>query len=452
MIIKIKLSRTENINYYHQNIIEIDMEEYLKGVVASEIGNAPLEAGKAQAVAARTFALNKMNKQGYITDTSNDQAFRSSRLSGAYNKAYSAVENTAGEVLYYNNFLVTGAYYTHSNGGRTYSSEEVWGGKRDYLIARTDPWDKEKKSGHGIGLSQCGAKYAASIGKTYLEILNFYYPGTKIKKIQEDRKEVKTMDLKNTTFAEFLKTMVGQPYWFGTCVYNCTSSLLASKTKQYPSHYTSSRMSKYKKNIADKMVCADCIGLAKGFVWTNGGTGVKEAIGTGQTISKEYASNGCPDKTADGMFAYAKAKKKNYGTISTIPEVPGLAVRKSGHVGYYVGNGEVVEAHSFAKGIIITKLKERGWTDWYEVPGIEYAIPAQEQKIVYATIRQGSKGAQVKELQELLLSLEYDVGKTGADGIFGKATLEAVKNFQEDKKLKVDGIVGKATWAALGIS
>lgn len=209
MIIKIKLTRTENINYYHNNIVEIDIEEYLKGVVASEIGNALLEACKAQAVVARTFALNKMNKQGYITDTSNDQAFRCSRLTGAYNNAYQAIKNTAGEVLYYNNTLVTGAYYTHSNGGRTYSSEEVWGGKRDYLVAKEDPWNKEKKSGHGIGLSQCGAKYAASIGKTYLEILNFYYPGTKIKKIQENKKEVKTMDLKNTTFVEFLKTMVG---------------------------------------------------------------------------------------------------------------------------------------------------------------------------------------------------------------------------------------------------
>ena len=72
MNVKVKLSRTENINYYHKNVIEIDMEEYLKGVVPSEIGNALLEASKAQAVAARTFALNKMKKQGYITDKSSD--------------------------------------------------------------------------------------------------------------------------------------------------------------------------------------------------------------------------------------------------------------------------------------------------------------------------------------------------------------------------------------------
>jgi peptidoglycan hydrolase-like amidase len=49
-----------------------------------------------------------------------------------------------------------GAYYCHSNGGRTYSCEEVWGSKRPYLIARKDEWtvaSGAKKNGHGIGLS-----------------------------------------------------------------------------------------------------------------------------------------------------------------------------------------------------------------------------------------------------------------------------------------------------------
>ena len=50
MLIKVKLSRTENISYYGANEIEIDLEDYLKGVVPSEIGNAPIEACAAQAV------------------------------------------------------------------------------------------------------------------------------------------------------------------------------------------------------------------------------------------------------------------------------------------------------------------------------------------------------------------------------------------------------------------
>jgi hypothetical protein len=113
----------------------------------------------------------------------------------------------------------------------------------------------------------------------------------------------------------------------------------------------------------------------------------------------KYGSGGCPDKSANGMFAYAKAKKLKYGTIATIPETPGLAVRKDGHVGYYIGDGKVVEAQSFAKGIIITNLKDRPWTDWYEFPGIKYKEIKEEPKLNRATVKLGSRGAEVSTLQ-----------------------------------------------------
>jgi SpoIID/LytB domain protein len=64
MIIKIQLTREENINHYQASVIEIDLEEYIRGVVPSEVGNAPLEACKAQAVAARSFALYRYKKSG----------------------------------------------------------------------------------------------------------------------------------------------------------------------------------------------------------------------------------------------------------------------------------------------------------------------------------------------------------------------------------------------------
>lgn len=451
MKINVRLTRSENIRYYHKSQIEIDIEEYLKGVVPSEIGNAALEACKAQAVAARTFALNKFKKQGYITDKSSiDQAFRTSRFAASYSRAHQGVMDTAGEVLYYKDALVTGAYFCHSNGGRTYSSKEVWGGDRPYLIARADPWDKSTKSGHGIGLSQTGAKAAAAAGKSYKEILNFYYPGTKIIKEEEEEKVViKPMGITNTDFVAYLKQMVGQPYWYGTCGYNCTSSLLKAKARQYPSHYGSSRSARYNKDIAAKQVCADCVGLGKGFIWTSGGGAILAAIGTGTKIVNKYGSGGCPDKSANGMFAYAKAKKLKYGTIATIPDIPGLAVRKDGHVGYYIGDGKVVEAQSFAKGIVITNLKDRPWTDWYEFPGIKYKEIKEEPKPNRATVKLGSRGAEVSTLQQKLKDLGYDIGKTGVDGKFGSKTMAAVKAFQKDKNLKVDGIVGKATWAAL---
>lgn len=67
----------------------------------------------------------------------------------------------------------------------------------------------------------------------------------------------------------------------------------------------------------------------------------------------------------------------------------------------------------------------------------------------HPTLRQGSIGSDVKELQNLLIKAGYSCGKCGADSKFGVGTLEAVKAFQADRGLSVDGIVGAKTWAEL---
>ena len=67
----------------------------------------------------------------------------------------------------------------------------------------------------------------------------------------------------------------------------------------------------------------------------------------------------------------------------------------------------------------------------------------------YPTLKKGSTGADVKELQKKLIELGYSCGVSGADGDFGDATLAAVKLFQKKNGLAVDGIVGTQTWKAL---
>ena len=62
------------------------------------------------------------------------------------------------------------------------------------------------------------------------------------------------------------------------------------------------------------------------------------------------------------------------------------------------------------------------------------------------TLKKGSKGDNVKALQILLIGYGFDCGNYGADGDFGSATNEAVRNYQKAKGLTVDGIVGKNTW------
>ena len=69
--------------------------------------------------------------------------------------------------------------------------------------------------------------------------------------------------------------------------------------------------------------------------------------------------------------------------------------------------------------------------------------------VSYPTIKLGSKGPDVKKVQQLLIARGYSCGAAGADGDFGAATYNAVKKFQAANGLEVDGIVGAKTWAAL---
>lgn len=492
MIIRVKLSRAENLNYFGcvaGDIVNIEIEEYVAGVVASEIGNSHIEACKAQAIAARTFAMHYIGDDKCITDkSSTHQAFRASRWDASqYPNANEAAALTAGMVLTYDGKPLKTCSYSSSNGGRTTSSEERWGGYRPYLIAQDDPWDaaacaertaagKSITKGHGVGMSQYGAAWAANHGIGYREILGFYYVGAKIaanygkddeSEMAENTTNRALIPFTNEHFVAFLREMVGRPYWYGTCIYKCTNSLRSRKAKQYPSHYKDNRTATYNKHIAAKEVCADCIGAAKGYAWTNGGEGVVEAIGNDKSITSKYGSNKCPDKGANSMFAHAKDKGMPWGAISTIPEIVGLAVTFSGHVGYYVGNGKVIEFKGFSYGCKETVLSAGKWTHWYMLPFIDYGTdantdtPAQgstTEPIKYTLgsrlLKRGSKGDDVAHLQSILAGMGYDLGtygekNDGVDGSYGEKTEKAVKRFQSFAQIEVDGKYGSITHKAL---
>lgn len=79
-----------------------------------------------------------------------------------------------------------------------------------------------------------------------------------------------------------------------------------------------------------------------------------------------------------------------------------------------------------------------------------YGIPDFASKATDdGMLSKGDSGEKVKELQENLIKLGYSCGAAGADGEFGNGTLAAVKKFQADKKLVVDGIVGPQTLKAI---
>ena len=254
---------------------------------------------------------------------------------------------------------------------------------------------------------------------------------------------------------------MSHPYWYGTCGYKATGSLLSRKAKQYPSHYGTSRTSRYKQDIANREVVCDCIGGAKGYAWTGGGQAMLDAIGTDKSVPSTYGAHGCPDKGANSMFSYAKSKGCAWGTIAALPEVPGLALTKDGHVGYYIGNGWAVEWQGFAYGCVRTQVSKRPWTHWYALPFIDYGdaihsapvhtpdSPSTEYTLGSRSLEKGANGTDVKTLQELLLQLGFSLPKYGADGSFGTETLSALKAFQSRAGIKADGIYGTETHAAL---
>jgi hypothetical protein len=143
------------------------------------------------------------------------------------------------------------------------------------------------------------------------------------------------------------------------------------------------------------------------------------------------------------MFSYAKSKGMDWGTIDTIPEIPGIAVRYDGHVGVYVGNGYVVEERGFNYGCQKTKLKEHKWLHWYKLPWIIYeenSVPTV-CKLGDRVLKKNIIGEDVAELQKILIMLGYL--KDVADGNFGSKTEAAVKEFQKAKQLTVDGEYGE---------
>ena len=77
------------------------------------------------------------------------------------------------------------------------------------------------------------------------------------------------------------------------------------------------------------------------------------------------------------------------------------------------------------------------------------AAPVATVTVELPVLRKGSQGGSVGLLQMLLIGYGYDVGDTGADGIFGGATVHALTCFQEDTDLEADGVAGAETWHKL---
>ncbi|MBM7704032.1 stage II sporulation protein D [Metabacillus iocasae] len=261
-----------------KKVATLPLEEYVVGVVASEMpADFEVEALKAQSLAARTYIVQKMLSGNigkklpggaHVSDTVTHQVYKSAdelkvQWQGDYNwkmeKVRKAVQETAGQILTFENQPISAQFFSTSN-GYTENSEEYWSNPFPYLQSVESPWDKEapsftdqkvvsvkefeqqlgikiptdgslgkvvarttgkriasieiggktltgkevrekldlrsadfnwakkgnqivittKGSGHGVGMSQYGANGMAVEGKSYKQIVEYYYKGVSI--------------------------------------------------------------------------------------------------------------------------------------------------------------------------------------------------------------------------------------------------------------------------------
>lgn len=158
---------------------------------------------------------------------------------------------------------------------------------------------------------------------------------------------------------------------------------------------------------------------------------------------------------------------KGTGDIPAERRVPGAAVFMDNgsyihHVGYLEkpvlpgvpgGDWWIVEAQGVLWGVVRTKLSKRNWNRWgwmtkyfeYEEAVIDDTLPTYG----WRNLKRGMVGEDVKALQGDLISLNYSVGKWGADGEFGTATEGALEAFQLAHGLEMDGVAGPETFGKL---
>lgn len=244
---------------------------------------------------------------------------------------------------------------------------------------------------------------------------------------------------------ESAKSQLGNPYVFGTWGRECTPSLRRQYAGYNPSHKSSifkacqvlsGKQPSCKGCKWEGKLAFDCRGFT---YWC-----LLNAYGM------KLKGGGC---TSQWGYNVNWLKK---GDIKNMPNVVCCVFQyykgKYQHTGLHIGDGKIIHC---SNGVQWGDISEKGWTH-YAIPAGLYT--AEEVKMAgkpetdkaentSPTLRKGSRGDDVKKLQETLNALGYDCGT--ADGIFGAKTEIAVRSFQQANGLAADGIAGKNTLALL---
>ena len=234
---------------------------------------------------------------------------------------------------------------------------------------------------------------------------------------------------------ETAKACVGWPYVFGSWGALCTPS---ERQKRYSAKHPT---------IKTKCQNFDGKGTCKGCQWFPDGVRVRCFDCRGFTdwtlrqVGIDLQGEGATSQWNTAANWDAK------GVIGDMPKdtLVCLFVQK-GKTMEHTGFGYNMQSCECSSGVQYFQTRKNKWTHYAIPKGITGGVPLPDSK---PSLKKGDKGGYVKELQTELINRGYDLGKWGADGSFGKQTETAVKQFQKDHGLSVDGIVGPATWDAL---
>jgi len=174
------------------------------------------------------------------------------------------------------------------------------------------------------------------------------------------------MKLTNIGLVEFVKTKLGTPY-----VYGMKGTVMTQANFNYLQARYGNRLVWNSDERKVGKICVDCSGLIS---WFTG-----KLKGSSQFKAESVAH-----------------------PISTIASAPiGAAVWRQGHIGIYIGNGEIIEARGSQYGVIRTRVKYRDFTHWFLLKDIEY-VEENEEMV--------EKGTVIVDGKEIIVDLIFKDG------------------------------------------
>ena len=191
--------------------------------------------------------------------------------------------------------------------------------------------------------------------------------------------------IKASVFIKWLLSMLGLGYVYSATGQVCSTGMLKTAQATYGKtmgegyfqkggDYTKGRCARWLGKV-----CFDCSGLIK--------------------AARKTLSGIWQDLSAQGL--YDQCTKR--GVISVMPLAPGTLVfmyqtdkGRIVHVGMYIGNGDVIESRGVDYGVVKTKLSQRAWTHWGQIPWIELDIPDEKGKAVTGSEKDAGDNATSK--------------------------------------------------------